>query len=183
MVLIRPHLLDNTTSLQNDLSLCSAPSTNDTAAIVILQTLYTTAFTCAVEFNYATASLGRTPIPYPFDYTINKTLEASNPLEILNSTLWIWYETQGYPCINWTDPDFGGQIVPGIQRIPFSYIVCRSSSSTQCRSIAFHMTDFVKVPTYPYAAGLYRRVQSSLSTRIFVSVAKQAARVLTMPRC
>ncbi|KAI1130432.1 peptidase S28 [Nemania abortiva] len=114
----------NTTTLQQELQLCTAPPKNSLLSIITIQQLYVAGFSGAVEFNYASARPGRTYIARPFDRVIDIALKAETPTQLLNSSLWLWYEPQGYKCIDWADPTFAQKSTPLIQWAPWSYITC-----------------------------------------------------------
>jgi hypothetical protein len=114
----------NLTGLKNELGLCQVPKSTEFSSFnVILQEV----LAGAAEFNYATTRGGRGPVSYPLDKVINIALEESDPIQIVNKTVWIWFGPSpglnlNEPCINHTAPGVTNPLVPLIQTNIFNYV-------------------------------------------------------------
>ncbi|KAI0172953.1 peptidase S28 [Hypoxylon sp. FL1284] len=117
----------NIASLKEELNLCSTPSLNDTIGNAQLVTFLTNPFSFAAEFNYPFLQPTRSPVANALDTFINATLEAKDPIQVLNNTFWSWFGPEGpshAPCLNHTDSTFLNLAVPLIEAVPFHYITC-----------------------------------------------------------
>lgn len=117
--------LNNTSSLKEELGLCTAPTT--ATDLTLLYALIVSVFSNAAEFNYATLRPGRSSAVYPLDKVVNIALTQKDPIQILNETLWLWYGPYpglGASCLNWTSLDAILKSVPGIQSPVFDYLTC-----------------------------------------------------------
>ncbi|KAI1205261.1 peptidase S28 [Annulohypoxylon truncatum] len=118
---------DGGVSLEEELILCSAPSSNDSVGNFLLVLDLTTVFSFAAEINYPTVQLGRNPVADPLDKIINIVLTETDPVQILSKTFWLWFGAPGPSnalCLNYTDPGFIMTTVPLIETAPFNYITC-----------------------------------------------------------
>jgi hypothetical protein len=107
------------------LGLCDEPkkSATDLAAIESwLQSVYSN----AAEFNYAALGPGRSSASLPLDKVVNIALTQTDPIQIFNETLWMWFGPSpgaNLPCIDFKK--FSAQQVPLIEIAIFEYIVCK----------------------------------------------------------
>lgn len=107
--------------LQASFSTCDAV-TNETAPLVV--SLVGAIHGLVAQYN--THFLRNNPVADPFSKIVEIALSEPDPLQILNRTLWTWYEPVGLPCLNLSDPAGDAlKAVPAIEASVFRYIVCK----------------------------------------------------------
>jgi pimeloyl-ACP methyl ester carboxylesterase len=118
---------NDTESLQRDLRLCTPIFPGNATQAVALEGLLQLVFSLAAEFNYPRATPGRSPIAYPFFEILKIATNATDPIKLLASANWMWYEPLGAVCLDHEHPaDFvKAAAVPLINYTVFDYITCK----------------------------------------------------------
>lgn len=110
----------NFSQVQEAFNTCDLP-TNDTAPVL---NLYGGAIHGLVA-QYNTHFLRVNPFPDPLQSVINITLSEPDSLQILNRTIWSWFEHVNLPCLNLSNPAADiAAAVPAIEGPVWDYITC-----------------------------------------------------------
>lgn len=113
---------DNLISLKSELGLCTVPGKDDFS---LINTWIHNILNYAAEFNYATLRPGRASATLPLEIVVNITQTQPDPIQILNETLWMWFEPLGYyPCIDYKTDNALWPAVALIQQDVFQLVTC-----------------------------------------------------------
>ncbi|KIV87629.1 hypothetical protein PV11_03161 [Exophiala sideris] len=113
----------NLTSLKSELGLCDVPTKTD---FPLIQVWIQNILNYAAEFNYATLRPGRGSAALPLELVVNITQTQIDPIQILNETLWMWFEPLGYyPCIDYKTNNALWPSVALIQQGVFQLVTCK----------------------------------------------------------
>lgn len=115
----RSRIIDQTSSLQSTFNLCSPP---EPETLPYLPVTIAATFSFAAEFNYHKPR-PVSALSYPLEKVIEIAEAENDPLQILNSTVWMYFESVGETCME-LGPDIVQILVPYIENPYFSYTTC-----------------------------------------------------------